>query len=298
MKIIHASDLLLGRCFDQVPLLASALRDQRMTALETIVDLVRREKADALILAGNTLADHRCGHELVMRLSTTLKRCPCPVYLLPGKTDPPSADSPYELRRNLFEAPIHILDQPLLPWSGPPVAVGCGERAPGLEAEYVAMGGRAAPHQEGRAYWCGTPEPFDYGQGNGSVNLVTFPGPRIETLPVGRKRWTALEFHSLADMLGQLQNVPPEDHLVRARLRGTIDLDERQQLEVWRKNHRFYHLEVQIDARLAEGGGMHHPLLRAMQQRIRQTAESEALAQAALLALRHHLESSGKEDLV
>lgn len=280
MKLLHTSDLLLGQGFPRLPDLAVALREARLEVLRSILALATREKVDAIVLAGNTLADNRVAHDLIVKLTSLLATSSIPIYLQPGQTDPLRADSPYVLRADLFQAPIHLLKQPQLPWSGPLVAV--GQALPG--AEYVALAGTS-------------PEAYDFGQGRGCVQLVSFPGAQVQQVPVGRHNWLEVESTSLAGLTAQLAPLASETTLLRLKLRGTASLEEYQAFEAWRSTLRFQWLEVDNQMHITGGKRFHHPLLRALQEKL-ETAQDPASSRKALLRLDAMIAQSGKEDLV
>lgn len=207
MKLLHTSDLRLGMAFPHHVQRAEELRAARLDSLRAVLALAAREGAQAVILAGNTLADNRVAHLDLMDAVSVLSGSPVPVYLLPGLTDPDTPDSPYAVRADLFVAPIHVLRTPvqvggltlvpfpvrsreaLPPWEGKgQLAVACAPppQAPG-GFEYVAMGGSPFPEHHGAAHWCGTPEGYDYGHPPGAVTLIEDLQPR--SLPTGSPAW-------------------------------------------------------------------------------------------------------------
>lgn len=280
MKLLHTSDLLIGLGFPQLPELASALRETRLEALRSVLALASREKVDAIVLAGNTLADPRVSHDTLIKMTSLLSASTVPIYLQPGKTDPWRADSPYVLRADLFKAPVHLLKEPGLPWNGPLVAVG----QPLEGAEYVALP-------------IDPPEAYDFGQGEGSVTLVTFPGAHLQKVTVGRLRWLEMESDTLTDLTSRLTPLASENTLLRLKLRGAASLDEYQQFEAWRSTLRFQWLKVDNQMHIVGGKRFHHPLLRALQDKL-EASPDPAGARRAALRLDALVTQSGKEDLV
>lgn len=280
MKLLHASNLRIGQGFPQLPDLAPALREARLEAIRSILALATREKVQAIVLAGNTLADPRVAHDLVVKLTSLLSTSSIPIYLRPGKTDPPRADSPYVLRADLFKPPLHLLNQAQLPWDGPLVAVG----EPLAGAEYVAMSDTS-------------PEPFDFGQASGSVKLVSFPGAQVQEIKVGRHNWVEVESDSLSDLRTQLPPLVSDTTLLRLKLHGTASLEEFQLFEKWRTTLKFQWLEVENRMQISGGKRFHHPLLRALQEKVESSSDRTS-ARRALQQLDRLLSQSGKEDLV
>lgn len=295
MKLLHTSDLRLGMGFPHVDQLAEGLREARLEALRSILSLAAREKVDAIVLAGNTLADNRVSHRLVMDLVALLGTSTAPVYILPGETDPLTAESPYALRAELFKPPIHILRDGPLPWSGPRVVVACGDVPKDTDAEYIAMGGIALPRQTPPAYWPGPPETFHYGQGQGQVNIVSFPGPEVRLVTTGRFNWLqkTLEVENL-----DLSALASDTTLMRLKLTGSATLEQLQEVVALQKRHGFYWLEVDNQLRVSGAARYQHPLLRSLHQQLTAAQGDDGGAREALLALNALVTNSGKEDLV
>jgi hypothetical protein len=109
VKLLHCSDAMIGMAFPHAYEKADKLRQYRMDALKSAISLARRERAEAIIFAGNTLADNRISPNQLKELSATLSGSSIPVYILPGQTDPYTPDSPFRLQPGLFKPPIHIL---------------------------------------------------------------------------------------------------------------------------------------------------------------------------------------------
>jgi DNA repair exonuclease SbcCD nuclease subunit len=77
--------------------------------IQPILALARREGVDAIIIAGNLLADNRVGEETIGELTESLKASTVPVYILPGCLDPITPDSPYLKWHRLFSGPLEVL---------------------------------------------------------------------------------------------------------------------------------------------------------------------------------------------
>jgi DNA repair exonuclease SbcCD nuclease subunit len=72
VKLLHCSDAMIGMAFPHAYEKADKLRQYRMEALKSAISLARRERAEAIILAGNTLADNRISPNQLKELSATL----------------------------------------------------------------------------------------------------------------------------------------------------------------------------------------------------------------------------------
>jgi hypothetical protein len=117
MKIIHAWDIQVGRGYPEYPDLADRLREHRFEILRNLVARATRERANALILGGNTLADNRITDHEVAELTDLLTASAIPVFILPGPLDPFTPDSPYRLQSELWEGSVTILGEKR-PYSG------------------------------------------------------------------------------------------------------------------------------------------------------------------------------------
>jgi len=100
---------MIGMAFPHAYEKADRLRQYRIDAVKSIISLASRERADAIIFAGNTLADNRISPNQLKELSATLSGSSVPVYILPGCADPHTPDSPFRLQPGLFKSPIHVL---------------------------------------------------------------------------------------------------------------------------------------------------------------------------------------------
>ena len=211
MKLLHTSDLLLGREFAHCHQVADRVRAARMETLRTILALGRKEAVEAIIVAGNLWADNRVGLALIEETAALLSKSDVPVYLLPGHLDPITADSPYELYPDRFTGKVKVLATTdplilkggvtLLPFpvrkrsvSGDPtrslpdrereslrIAVvntsSQGYRlGPGglskRELDYLCAGGETERKSDDGVHWCGTPEATDFGQECGTATIA------------------------------------------------------------------------------------------------------------------------------
>jgi len=271
VKLLHTSDLRIGLAFARQYQRAPILREARLEALRSLLALARREEVSAVLLTGNTLASPYIDHKLLLELLSVLGTSPAPVYLSPGELDPLTADSPYALRADLFQPPVHILRGAALPWDGPLVSLVADP-----QAAYVAQP-------------IASPEAYDYGQPLGKVRLVRFPGPQIEEIECGRHRW--LDFRgSVEEACAQLRQ-GRDNTLLRLHVEGTATVEQIQEFGQLRTQTRLFHLEVVEEPELRLSASYNHPLLQALQQQVAGNSQ-------ALLTLHTLVNASQKEDLV
>lgn len=124
MKFIHTADWQLGMAFGQVQDKAEILRQARIDAIKQVVALAEKEKVDFVIAAGDLFEGNRIWPHLVEEMASAVKRCPVPIYLLPGNHDPLTQDSPYIRCPDLFGAPAVVLR------SDAPIAIAGGTLFP------------------------------------------------------------------------------------------------------------------------------------------------------------------------
>ncbi|MEW6281153.1 MAG: hypothetical protein AB1758_21260 [Candidatus Eremiobacterota bacterium] len=320
MKLIHSSDLRLGAPFPHAYPRAEELRSARFATLQQILARARNEKASAILLAGNTLADNRLSERELKHLGSILKASPVPIYLLPGLTDPYTVDSPYRTRPDFFGPPVHVLGEStplrgegftLFPFpvrsrrerpticvperteeDGLRIGVACCENcADPVELDYLALGGRVQHEQRQRSAWSGSPEALDYGHGRGRAFSVTLEGgspPEIKSLFAGRFHWleSKLSLKSADRVREELEAVKePSVVLQRLVLQGQLTLPEvRDILELLGQfRAKFFHLEVVDDLTLAprQEELFQEPLLRTLVRGL----SGEEHARCALLEL-------------
>lgn len=107
MRIIHAADFHLDSAFAQ--LTAEKARQRRRESrdtLDALAELVRREQADLVLLAGDLFDGEQVYPETIERLRAALERMECPVFIAPGNHDPFTLRSPYASQE--WPANVHI----------------------------------------------------------------------------------------------------------------------------------------------------------------------------------------------
>ena len=96
MRILHAADLHLDSAFgalssDQ----ARQRRRESREILNTLADLVCKERVNLVLLSGDLFDGERVYPETIELLQGALKRMRCPVFISPGNHDPFVPKSPY-----------------------------------------------------------------------------------------------------------------------------------------------------------------------------------------------------------
>lgn len=342
MKILHTSDLLLGQDFSHCHQVADRVRAARVATLRSILALAKKEAVDALIVAGNLWADNRVGLPLIEEVGALLSKGEVPVLLLPGHRDPLTPDSPYELYPDRFQGKVKVLTSSdplilkggvtLLPFpvkkrnvSGDPtrslperdreplrIAVvntsPQGYRlAPGglakRELDYLCAGGEVQRRSDDGIHWCGSPEPTDFGQDNGTVTLVQL-GQEPRIVPIAGLEWredqqTITEPQQLQDLTDHWKK--SDNTLLRLTLQGQLDLEGMTAVEQLRRTlgSRLLHLDLRLQ--LSPRLDARNPLLSALAASLADKASSphgEAeVAREALTILLKTLQTSTHGDL-
>ncbi|MCA9796529.1 MAG: hypothetical protein KC910_32195, partial [Candidatus Eremiobacteraeota bacterium] len=108
-SILVSADLRVGLGYPDVPERGRELREARIDTVRELINVANHRRVDAVVLAGNTLADNRIDQHDLLDLVDALRLSEAPVLILPGATDPFTPDSPYRARSELFEAPIRVM---------------------------------------------------------------------------------------------------------------------------------------------------------------------------------------------
>jgi len=96
VKFIHTSDWQVGMKAAHVGLLAAKVRDERIKAIERVLDVAEEEKVDLVIVAGDQFEDNAVDRKLVTRVVKILASHPSiPIHMIPGNHDPLTPDSVY-----------------------------------------------------------------------------------------------------------------------------------------------------------------------------------------------------------
>ena len=95
-KIIHGADFHLDSAFAGLPPeKARQRRRESRQLLDALAELVRRERADLVLLSGDLFDGERVYPETLEALRAALGAMGCPVFIAPGNHDPYTPHSPY-----------------------------------------------------------------------------------------------------------------------------------------------------------------------------------------------------------
>ena len=96
LRFLHLADLHLGAGFAMLPPeKAEAARGKQFAALEHAVRVAGRERAQAILIAGDLFDSPQPAATVFSRAMSVLAQAPCPVLIAPGNHDYVGADSPY-----------------------------------------------------------------------------------------------------------------------------------------------------------------------------------------------------------
>lgn len=96
VRFLHTSDWQVGMKAAHVGPLAERIRDERIKAIERVLDVAEKEKVDLVIVAGDQFEDNAVDRRLVTRVAKLLAGRPSiPIHMIPGNHDPLTPDSVY-----------------------------------------------------------------------------------------------------------------------------------------------------------------------------------------------------------
>lgn len=96
IKIVHGADFHLDSPFAGLPPeKARQRRAESRELLYRLLELVRQEQSDLLLLSGDLFDSGEIFPETIATLSRVLSAMPCPVCIAPGNHDPYTASGPY-----------------------------------------------------------------------------------------------------------------------------------------------------------------------------------------------------------
>ncbi|MBI5542692.1 MAG: DNA repair exonuclease [Deltaproteobacteria bacterium] len=93
LRILHTSDWQMGLKACHVAAAGTAIRAARLDAAREVVAIANRERADVLLLAGDTFEHNLVEDRLVHEVVKVLSGAQAPVFVLPGNHDALSHDS-------------------------------------------------------------------------------------------------------------------------------------------------------------------------------------------------------------
>jgi DNA repair exonuclease SbcCD nuclease subunit len=96
MRFIHSADWQIGMKAVHLGEKAETARRARFQAARRIIEIAREQRADFLILAGDTFEHHGIERAKVRETANLLSTAHCPVYVIPGNHDPAGSGSVWE----------------------------------------------------------------------------------------------------------------------------------------------------------------------------------------------------------
>jgi hypothetical protein len=286
VKFLHTSDIWLGHGFPFVRSVAEEFREARMQAIRDLVALGQRHQVEALVLAGNTLADNRISRYTVEDMAALFSECEFPVLILPGLRDPLTPDSPFRTRPELFASPMQVLDGtvpisvsgvefwafPTVDRSGvyratplpdessrPRVGIACLSPDQFSDTEladqnfdYLALGGATRPHEIGNAVWSGAPEASEPGESGGAACLVEIGKGEVSTksIPIGQLHWLEEQwpFQDLQALSDAVDSLKePARTKLQLRLTGSMSFRDLGLFDSWVEQTRPRFLDLWVD---------------------------------------------------
>jgi DNA repair exonuclease SbcCD nuclease subunit len=112
-RILHAADLHLDSPFDGLSAGAASLRRAEQRAmLDRVAELVREERVELVLLAGDLLDSVSSYFETQETLARAFESMPCEIFIAPGNHDYYCAKSPYAYVK--FPPNVHIFTSPTI----------------------------------------------------------------------------------------------------------------------------------------------------------------------------------------
>jgi len=96
--------------------LAERIRDERIKAIERVLDVAEKEKVDLVIVAGDQFEDNAVDRRLVIRVAKVLASHPSiSIHMIPGNHDPLTPDSVYHdhFWRGATNVTVHTTGDPV-----------------------------------------------------------------------------------------------------------------------------------------------------------------------------------------
>jgi DNA repair exonuclease SbcCD nuclease subunit len=96
MRFVHTADWQIGMKAVHLGEKAETARRARFQSARRIIEIVREQRADFVLLAGDTFEHHGIERAKVREIANLLSTAPCPVYIIPGNHDPAGNGSVWE----------------------------------------------------------------------------------------------------------------------------------------------------------------------------------------------------------
>jgi DNA repair exonuclease SbcCD nuclease subunit len=88
MRFVHTADWQIGMAAAHVGEAGNRVRMARLDAIQRVADVCDRQRAEFLLIAGDTFEHNGVGPDLVAEVARRMQQMPCPVYVIPGNHDP------------------------------------------------------------------------------------------------------------------------------------------------------------------------------------------------------------------
>jgi DNA repair exonuclease SbcCD nuclease subunit len=109
VKFIHTADWQLGMKAAHVGEAAARVREERLAAAGRVVRAARDQRAEFILIAGDTFEDNGVERALIQKVADILGSSPVPVYLIPGNHDPLTPGSVWEHPAWKTMEHVHVL---------------------------------------------------------------------------------------------------------------------------------------------------------------------------------------------
>ena len=109
IKFVHTADWQIGMKAAHVGAVGKRVRAERLEAARRVVAVATENRAEFLVVAGDTFEDNAVDRLLVQNIADILGAFPGPVYLIPGNHDPLVPGCVWEHAAWKSQANIHLL---------------------------------------------------------------------------------------------------------------------------------------------------------------------------------------------
>jgi DNA repair exonuclease SbcCD nuclease subunit len=88
LRFLHTADWQIGMKAAHVGPAGAAVREERLAAAKRVVEIARQQRAEFVLVAGDTFEDNAVDRVLVQRVADILGAASCAVFVIPGNHDP------------------------------------------------------------------------------------------------------------------------------------------------------------------------------------------------------------------
>ncbi len=96
MRFVHTADWQIGMKAVHLGETAETARRARFQSARRIIEIAKEQRADFVLLAGDTFEHHGIERAKVREIANLLATAHCPVYIIPGNHDPAGSGSVWE----------------------------------------------------------------------------------------------------------------------------------------------------------------------------------------------------------